>query len=154
MFRKILVGVDFKERYEVVFKKAVSLAQATGADLMLMNVLVPDDDDSPPPLTYYATGLEESTWTAYQERYREYEQKRLKQLEDLAKQARAAGVETEFSQTSGSPGRVICKNAKTCEADLVVVGSRRRTGLAEMLLGSVSNYVMHHVSCSVLVVHE
>ncbi|MGF1516635.1 MAG: universal stress protein, partial [Nodosilinea sp.] len=51
-----------------------------------------------------------------------------------------------------SPGRVICTLAKTWAADLIVVGSHRRKGLSELFLGSVSNYVMHHAPCSVLVV--
>jgi phage terminase large subunit GpA-like protein len=35
-----------------------------------------------------------------------------------------------------------------------MVGHRGRTGLSEFLLGSVSNYVMHHAPCSVLVVNN
>ncbi|MGC1393382.1 MAG: universal stress protein [Coleofasciculaceae cyanobacterium] len=37
---------------------------------------------------------------------------------------------------------------------MVVVGRRGRTGLAEAFLGSVSNYVVHHAPCSVLVIQE
>ncbi|MEY3330640.1 MAG: hypothetical protein RLZZ115_3525 [Cyanobacteriota bacterium] len=39
-------------------------------------------------------------------------------------------------------------------ADLVIVGRRNRSELAELFLGSVSNYVVHHVKCSVLVVQQ
>jgi nucleotide-binding universal stress UspA family protein len=34
------------------------------------------------------------------------------------------------------------------------LGRRGLTGVAEMFLGSVSNYIVHHVGCSVLVVQE
>ena len=38
-------------------------------------------------------------------------------------------------------------------ADLIAIGSHGRRGLNELVLGSVSNYVLHHVSCSVLLIH-
>ncbi|MGP1384853.1 MAG: universal stress protein [Thainema sp.] len=44
--------------------------------------------------------------------------------------------------------------AKNWGADLIMMGSHGRKGLNEMLLGSASNYVVHHATCSVMVVHE
>ena len=35
---------------------------------------------------------------------------------------------------------------------LIMVGNRGRSGRTEFLLGSVSNYVMHHATSSVLIV--
>jgi len=52
----------------------------------------------------------------------------------------------------GDPGRWIRDLAHSWEADLIVLGRRGLTGVAEMFLGSVSNYIVHHVGCSVLVV--
>ena len=40
------------------------------------------------------------------------------------------------------------------KADSLVVGSHGRNGLSEFFLGSVSNYVCHHVTCAVLLVHQ
>ena len=54
----------------------------------------------------------------------------------------------------GDPGRWVRDLAQSWEADLVVLGRRGLTGVAEMFLGSVSNYIVHHVNCSVLVVQE
>jgi hypothetical protein len=42
--------------------------------------------------------------------------------------------------------------ALACKADLVVVGSRHRTGVTRLVLGSVGRHVLHHSHCSVLLV--
>ena len=44
------------------------------------------------------------------------------------------------------------ESSQNWEADLIVIGRRGHQGLSEILLGSVSNYVVHHAPCSVLVV--
>ncbi|HIK43734.1 MAG TPA: universal stress protein, partial [Leptolyngbyaceae cyanobacterium M65_K2018_010] len=44
--------------------------------------------------------------------------------------------------------------AGVCGADLIVVGRRERGRIKAALLGSVSNYVVHHAPCSVLIVHS
>jgi len=62
-------------------------------------------------------------------------------------------VDAEFTQNTGSPGRVICEIAKAWQADLIILRRRGYSGLTEMLLGSVSNYVLHHAPCSIHVVH-
>jgi nucleotide-binding universal stress UspA family protein len=54
----------------------------------------------------------------------------------------------------GDPGHSICESAQNWGADLIVLGRRGRTGFAEAFLGSVSNYVVHHASCSVFVIQE
>ncbi|MEO1402128.1 MAG: universal stress protein [Cyanobacteria bacterium J06635_1] len=159
MFRKILVALDQGDTCAALFEKAATLAETTGADLMLLSVLVPADDSSLTMpaysgLGYYSMGFDDSIWDVYQERYQEQETKGLHRLRGFTQQATEAGVSTEFTQVAGSPGRAICNLAKSWEADLVMVGSHGRTGLSEALLGSVSNYVMHHAPCSVLVVHE
>jgi nucleotide-binding universal stress UspA family protein len=51
----------------------------------------------------------------------------------------------------GAPKREIVDLASRLEADVVVVGSHGRTQLARFLLGSVSEYVVRHAVCSVLV---
>ncbi|MGD1896752.1 MAG: universal stress protein [Phormidesmis sp.] len=159
MFKKILVGIDDGETCQIIFNKAIALAQPIGAELSLLSVLVPADRTSPAiPTTaggiYTSSGLDDSVWSVYQERYEAYEASDLDRLRDFADRANAVGVKTEFAQMAGSPGWAICERAKLCGADLVMVGSHGRMGLSEMLLGSVSNYVMHHAACSVLVVHE
>jgi nucleotide-binding universal stress UspA family protein len=52
----------------------------------------------------------------------------------------------------GEAGSLICKAAQNWGTDLIVIGRRGHRWLSEILLGSVSNYVVHHALCSVLVV--
>ncbi len=157
MFNKILVAIDHSTMSRKVFEAGLSLAQTTGASLMLLHVLSPEDKDYPPPFIY--SGLEYETSAepileAYQEKVQKFEQQELQFLQSLTEEATQAGVETEFTQTSDYPGRSICEQAQTWSADLILVGSRGLTGLKEMFLGSISNYVTHHAPCSVLIVRE
>lgn len=52
---------------------------------------------------------------------------------------------------TGDPWRQIVQLASTLSADLVVVGTAGRTGVARFLLGSVAEQVVRHAGCPVLV---
>jgi nucleotide-binding universal stress UspA family protein len=155
MINKILIAVDRSQNNKFVFNRAVSLAKATGADLMLLHVLSVKDEDHPltPTYTYYPI-VEEYNYETYQKEYAKYEQHGIEFLQNLTQEATAAGVSTEFTQLAGNPGRMICELASTWSADLILVGSRGLKGFKEMFLGSVSNYVTHHAPCSVLIVRN
>lgn len=96
--------------------------------------------------------MDESLVTVYQEQWDKFKQRGLEALRSLAEEATAAGVEAEFMQKFGNPGRTICDFAQTWSADLILIGSKGLTRVKEMFLGSVSNYVTHHADCSVLIV--
>lgn len=153
MINKILVAVDRSANNKSVFDSAVALAQNTGASLMLLHTLSKSEPDYPimPTYTYYPV-VGERDIEAYQKQLAEYKEWGLSFLQNLTEEATEAGVETEYTQLTGNPGRTICELASSWSADLIIVGSRGLTGLKEMFLGSVSNYVTHHAPCSVLIV--
>lgn len=153
MINKILATIDRSDRSQSVFDTAVSLAQSTGANLMLLHILSEEDPGYPilPAYAYYSV-LKGSGDGIFQEQFNEYEQQEADFLRDLAQKAIAAGINTEYIQLSGIPGWEICEAASSWSADLILVGSRGLRGLKEMFVGSVSNYVTHHAPCSVLLV--
>ncbi|MEM9367761.1 MAG: universal stress protein [Planctomycetota bacterium] len=54
----------------------------------------------------------------------------------------------------GHVGEFITTTARELTADLIVVGDRRHSSVGRVLLGSTSDYVATHASCSVLVVRN
>ena len=155
MIGKILATIDSSDRSRKVFETAVSLAQATGAKLILLHILSEEDVDYPvlPAYAYYAV-LKGKDDSMFQRTFDEYERREEKLLNDLTQKAIAAGVDTEYAQLSGIPGWTICEIASKWSADLIVVGSRGLKGVKEMFVGSVSNYVTHYAPCSVLLVRS
>jgi nucleotide-binding universal stress UspA family protein len=156
MFQKILVAVTPSQENDPAVNEAIALAQLTQARLMLLHVLSPMDEGYPTPVypihdSVYPTMHDEAIKT-YTIQWQAYEQESLSLLQHLAQKADTIGVTAEFTQSVGDPGRTICTLAQTWGADLVILGRRGRTGLSELVLGSVSNYVLHHAPCSVLTV--
>ena len=153
MINRILVAVDRSERNKSVFDAAVSLAKTTNANLMLLHVLSEDESGYPVLPTYaYYPMLDERNYDVYQKKLAEYKQLGLDFLQNLTEKATETGVDNEYTQLTGHPGRTICELASNWEADLILVGSRGLKGIKEMFLGSVSNYVTHHAPCSVLII--
>ncbi|MGH8003018.1 MAG: universal stress protein [Brasilonema sp.] len=158
MFHKILAALDASEMGNLVFEQALGLAKKTEASVMLLHVLSAEEEGSPymPMLSsvdcYPGLGVQNIEF--YQKQWDAYETEGLKMLRLRASEALSAGVNAEFTQNLGSPGRIICHLARSWGADLIVIGRRGRSGLTEFLLGSVSNYVLHHAPCSVFVVHR
>lgn len=67
---------------------------------------------------------------------------------DLVPQSPAVDVRTSIEE--GSPAKVLIERSK--EADLLVVGHRGRGGFAGLLIGSVSQHLVAHAECPVVVV--
>ena len=73
---------------------------------------------------------------------------------EMADRLRAAGRSAEPEAREGKAASEILAAADAWGADLVVLGTHGRTGLARLLIGSVARNVLHHAACSVLVVRE
>lgn len=160
MFHKILIALDTSASSRRVFESGLALAKVVGANLTLLHVLSPEEEGSPniavmsSPEYYIGLGMSTEILEMQQQQWEEFVNRGLEMLRSLAEEATAAGVSAEFSQNSGSPGRTICEFARDGGFDLIVIGRRGRSGLSELFLGSISNYVLHHASCSVLTVQQ
>jgi nucleotide-binding universal stress UspA family protein len=73
-------------------------------------------------------------------------------LDDGEQRVKVAKVEVNKLLEEGHTVQEIIRVAKEGNFELIVMGARGISHIREMLLGSVSDGVMHHVSCPVLVV--
>lgn len=140
MYQHILLAIDFSEHGNEVASKAKSLAKASQADLSIVHVL----DNIPMPDTSYGTviSLTEESDNALLE----------KEKNKFIETADRLGVAPDNRWLIwGAPKQEITQLAEQVQADLVVVGSHGRHGLA-LLLGSTANAVLHHARCDVLAV--
>ncbi|MBE9097946.1 universal stress protein [Vacuolonema iberomarrocanum] len=157
MFNKILVAVDDTNDGDKVFERAIALAELTQAKLMIIHALNVVDDtftDFPVGVDVFSPRLSEASIQRHMEILAAQEEQGLERLKDYAKTGLEKGIAVEFTQVAGDPGSRICALARNWEADLVVLGRRGRKGFSELLMGSVSNYVLHHAPCSVLTVQH
>lgn len=159
MFHRILVAIDESERREQVVNAAIALATAQNAQLRLVHVVTFTENDlprSPLALTNVGFVVEESVYEEVLQRYvqeqQEFEKRHLNGLHDTAQAIAVKGVLVDYCLAYGDPGKEICDLAQSWHADTIVLGRRGNVGVKEFLLGSVSNYVVHHAPCTVLVV--
>ena len=158
-FKKIFVPLDDSELSHRVFSQALELALVDRAQVMLYNCLTINSlGETAVPIPVDLGMNVELMNQAYQaQRLRlESDEKHASDfLKNYCDAAAKQGLQVEFDcKMDGDPGHSICESAKNWGADLIVLGRRGRTGFAEAFLGSVSNYVVHHASCSVFVIQE
>ena len=158
-FRKILVAVDYLAATPKVFEQAIDIASKYNSQLMIFHCV----QGEMPGVSEVATATSIGTYGwVYSQNMLELSQELVKEateelqawLKGFSKRATEKGITTDFDYQVGEPGVQICAKAKEWGSDLIVVGRRGRTGISEMLLGSVSNYIVHHAHCSVLVVQH
>ncbi len=146
MWKTILVPHDFSSCANHACALARDVARIHGARLFLLHVaelppmmgpqtsVVPDEGGAPISVRDYALRSSDA------------------HLEDLAARLRADGVEVSFASTLGNVASEIAAAVEREHADLVVMGTHGRSGIAHVVLGSVTEKVVRHSKVPVLTV--
>ena len=158
-FKKILVAINDSPLSSSVFKVALELSVSNHAALRLVHCVKAQAVSEPivptmPLDPAMSTTLMPSDFQIQQTLIERQMEESRTMLEHYRQEAASQGVCVDVDSQVGEAGHQLCELAQDWGADLVVVGRRGRTGLAEVLLGSVSNYVVHHAPCSVLVIQD
>jgi nucleotide-binding universal stress UspA family protein len=122
MFTRLIVPLDGSPEANIAVSHASQLAHLAKARVTLLRVL--------------ATSVPAADGIAF--------------LTGIAHDDELAGVEVDIQVRHGDPGRVILDEITECQADLVVMRTRGRAGLARAVLGSVAERIVQHSPTPVL----
>jgi universal stress protein A len=134
--RTILHPTDFSDAAFESLQLAHSLARDHGATLVILGVAPPI---MPTPEAYVAV-----------DEMNELIEKERRKVAKIADTITDVPVQTHARH--GAPGPVIVQISDQIQADLIVMGTVGRTGIARLLMGSVAEYVIRHAHCPVLTV--
>ena len=139
MAKKVLVPVDSSEHSRNAFRAAAT--EFDSSELVVLHVLEPFD-------VFAVT--EQAVWDEEYLEGREREAEQL--LAEYESLADDLGVSIETELVRGSPAREIVRSADELGADHIVIGSRGRTGIGRVLLGSVAETVAKRAPVTVTIV--
>lgn len=74
-------------------------------------------------------------------------------LKEVKKELESRGIINETCIQRGNPGQIITELSVKNNCDIIIMGSRGLGSIKSVIVGSVSNYVIHHAKCPVFVIH-
>ncbi|HTY92163.1 MAG TPA: universal stress protein [Methanocella sp.] len=139
-YKNILVPTDGSDYSLYAAEHAVYLAKALGAKLYALNVVNA-------PLAFHA-GIH------YAESKVEMEHSGKKAVTIIKALCDEKGVECQEMIVEGDPRATIVDVARKVNADCIVIGSIGMSALERVLIGSVSDSVLRHAPCPVLMIRK
>jgi nucleotide-binding universal stress UspA family protein len=135
--RRILVAVDGSPHAEHAVDQAISLGGICNSQIYALSVaeVIPEYLAEAPQL--------------FERKEQEAREIAVKACDKIKNAGLECEVLTHFNE---QPAEVILKEAKDKEIDLIVMGTRGRSLLARLLLGSVAQRVIAHAPCPVMVI--
>lgn len=148
-FTKIVAATDFSEDSKLALSFAEELARKFSADLIVLHV---DQPLAPVMMTpELGPAMDVGAMGRIAEEQRLLAQR---ELDKIAGRLRDSGLKVKSMLKVGSPFLEILHTAQNEGADLIVLGTHGRTGLAHVLMGSVAERVVQKAPCPVLTIRH
>ena len=145
MSRRLLHPTDFSKASNVAFAKSLGEARETHAELVLVHVLAA-------VIPVAGAGEAYITPAMYEQMSKSARAWAQKQMDRLLARAKAARVRARGSLLEGVTHEQILRAARRLRADVIIMGTHGRTGVARFFLGSVAARVSAMATCPVLTV--
>jgi nucleotide-binding universal stress UspA family protein len=144
---KIMVGIDGSKESVNAADYAIAIAKRHNAELVAVNVLTSDIG-----YAYSSPGVESPPLTI-REVILLAEDEVKKWFDDIKKSADESGIQfrSEIIMAKRSAVSTMLDYAEEQNINLIVVGTRGRSGIKKMLLGSVASGLVTYAPCPVLV---
>ena len=142
--RRIMHATDFSTASTAAFKRAVAMAKAARAPLIVAHVMIP------PSLALPGDGYVSPR--LYEDLEASARAQAQKRLDAIVARARKAGGRATGLLLEGVPHERIARAVRARKVDLLVIGTHGRTGFAKFFLGSVATRLVAIAPCPVLTV--
>lgn len=152
-YGKILVTLDGSPLAERALDQVLRIASPE-AWVHLFSVLTEDRiaDMAAISAAMAQTGaISDSNWRTVYDHATQEKQERLNYLRNIADKLVQAGLNTTCEVQEGDPPEKIAEVAKG-GFDVIVIATHSRHGFGKALFGSVTETVLHHVTCPILIV--
>lgn len=142
----ILVAIDLSDCTETIVKKARDFAKPLAAKIWLLHVAEPEPD-----FVGYDVGPQYERDALSEKFHQEHSE-----IQAIANNLRTEGLDATALLVRGTTAETILSEAAKLNADMVILGSHGRGAVRRFLVGSVSEGVLRHAACPILIIptHE
>jgi nucleotide-binding universal stress UspA family protein len=139
---KLLVAADLSDSTEIIVKKVEEIANPLSAKVWIIHNAVPEPD---------TLEFKVDPQAAREALAKKFHQEHC-QIQEIAERLRIAGLDTTALLVHGPTVETILEEAEKLDVDMIVVGTHGRSAMYQLIMGSVSEEILHKSLCPILVI--
>ena len=145
MLRHILCPTDLKERAFIALKKAVQIAHQFNSKITMLNA-------HPEFMDQQERQMLRVSFDGLKEKYRRIAVESREEMKAEISKLHAEDIQIDYVLREGKPQTIIVETAKEIGIDLIVICTDGRDNIKDFVTGTITEHVINHASCPVLVI--
>jgi nucleotide-binding universal stress UspA family protein len=145
MFRHILCPTDLKERAFIALKKAVQIAHQFNSKITMLNA-------HPEFMDQQERQMLRVSFDGLKEKYRRIAIESREEMRAEISKLHAEDIQIDYVLREGKPQTIIVEIAEKIGIDLIVICTDGRDNIKDFVTGTITEHVINHASCPVLVI--
>ncbi|XP_064649046.1 universal stress protein Sll1388-like isoform X2 [Lineus longissimus] len=154
--RTVAIAIDQSEYFRHALEFYLENIHSSRFELVLIAIFKPLHDLNCIPASGYTMGAMAALPSSHWQQMAAEQKEKIRQLKTKLEplfEGKSIPRHWRVIETTAAPGEAIVATANEVGASLIVVGSRGQGAVRRTILGSVSDYVLHHAKVPVLVSH-
>ena len=145
MFRHILCPTDLKERAFIALKRAVQIAHQFNSKITMLNA-------HPEFMDQQERQMLRVSFDGLKEKYRRIAIESREEMRAEISKLHVEDIQVDYVLREGKPQTIIVEIAEKIGIDLIVICTDGRDNIKDFVTGTISEHLINHASCPVLVI--
>jgi nucleotide-binding universal stress UspA family protein len=145
MFRHILCPTDLRERAFIALKKAVQIAHQFNSKITMLNA-------HPEFMDQKEREMLRVSFNSLKEKYRRIAVESREEMKATISKLHVEDIQVDYVLREGKPETIIVETAEKLGIDLIVICTDGRDNIKDFVTGTITEHVINHASCPVLVI--